>query len=108
MACAYKRKMESMTNNFFRDLFSTLCTIFRVSNFGTVLYIESVQYTPDGRSLIKTRGERRFEIQNIRMHDGLHMACIEFITDIPIADGLFLTVHITYCVYKLLVVSCTI
>ena len=52
-----------------------------------MLYIELVQYTPDGRSIIKTRGERRFEIQKIRMHDGLHMANIEFIVDKPIADG---------------------
>ena len=75
--------------------------VFRVSNYGTVLYIESIQYTPDGRSLIKTKGERRFEIQNIRMHDGLDMACIEFITDKPIADGQFncaLTcVYILFC-----------
>lgn len=58
----------------------------KVSNYGTVLYIESIQYTPDGRSVIKTRGERRFEVRNIRMHDGLHMASIEFITDDPIVD----------------------
>ena len=62
---------------------------FRVSNYGTVLYIEMIQYTPDGRSVIKTRGERRFEIQKIRMHDGLHMANIEFIADKPITDGTY-------------------
>lgn len=98
-----------MTNDFFWDSFSTLCTIFRVSNYGTVLYIESIQYTPDGRSLIKTRGERRFEIQNIRMPDGVHMACIEFITDIPIANGLFNYPSNSVCVYHFwLLCSCTV
>ena len=54
-----------------------------------MLYIELVQYTPDGRSVIKTKGERRFEIQDIRMYDGLHMATIEFIADEPTTDGKF-------------------
>ena len=53
----------------------------RACNYGTVLYIESVQYTADGRSVIKTRGERRFEVQSFSMNDGLHMAKIEFIAD---------------------------
>lgn len=95
-----------MTNNFTWDSFSTLLTVFRVSNYGTVLYIESIQYTPDGRSLIKTKGERRFEIQNIRMHDGIDMACIEFITDKPIADGQFncavTCVYIIFCLLAML------
>lgn len=73
--------------HFWRFNDNSLQTIFRVSNYGTVLYIELIQYTPDGRSVIKTRGERRFEIQKIRMHDGLYMANVEFIADKPIADG---------------------
>jgi len=55
--------------------------LLRACNYGTVLYIETVQYTADGRSVIKTRGERRFEIQSLRMHDGLNMAKVEFIAD---------------------------
>lgn len=66
---------------------SNISPSLRASNYGTVLYIESIQYTPDGRSVITTRGERRFEVQNIRIHDGLHMANIEFITDEAMADG---------------------
>ena len=65
----------------------SLLSMFRVSNYGTVLYIESVQYMPDGRSVIKTRGERRFEIEKVRLHDGLHMATIQFIADVPITNG---------------------
>lgn len=108
MACAYKQKTESMTNNFTWNLFSTVLIVFRVSNYGTVLYIESIQYTPDGRSLIKTKGERRFEIQNIRMHDGLDMACIEFITDKPIADSQFNCAVTCVYIYPLLLISCTV
>ena len=59
-----------------------------------MLYIESVQYTPDGRSVIKTRGERRFEIQSLRMHDGLHMAKIEFIADQLVEKGVYVNVYV--------------
>ena len=48
---------------------------------GTVLHIRSVEYTPDGRSLITTVGERRFRVLETRNEDGLTMAKIKFVQD---------------------------
>jgi len=51
------------------------------SEFGTVLYINSVEYTPDGRSLVKSIGERRFKVVGKDMLDGYHRAMVEFVFD---------------------------
>ena len=51
------------------------------SDFGTVHYINSVQYTPDGRSLVKTIGERRFKVVGHDMVDGYHQARVKFVFD---------------------------
>ena len=31
-------------------------------DYGTILFISSLEYTPDGRSLVTTVGERRFQV----------------------------------------------
>ena len=51
------------------------------SDYGTVLFINSVQYTPDGRSLVKTIGERRFMVVGRDMVDGYHQAQVRFVFD---------------------------
>ena len=38
-----------------------------------------MEYTPDGRSLITTVGERRFRVLETRNEDGLTMAKIKFV-----------------------------
>ena len=40
-----------------------------------------MEYTPDGRSLITTVGERRFRVLETRNEDGLTMAKIKFAQD---------------------------
>ena len=55
-------------------------------DYGTVLFISSLEYTPDGRSLINTLGERRFQVIERGTRDGYAVARIRFITDDPI-DG---------------------
>ena len=40
-----------------------------------------MEYTPDGRSLITTVGERRFRVLDTRNEDGLTMAKIKFVQD---------------------------
>ena len=40
-----------------------------------------MEYTPDGRSLITTVGERRFRVLETRNEDGLTMAKIKFVQD---------------------------
>lgn len=59
---------------------------FSFSDYGTVLFINSVEYTPDGRSLITTTGERRFKVVGRSMRDGYNCAKIKFIFDEQVTD----------------------
>ena len=52
--------------------------------FGTVLFINSVEHTQDGRALVTTTGERRFQIETQHVHDGYNMASVKFIVDKPV------------------------
>ena len=54
---------------------------FSFSDYGTVLYISSVEHTPDGRSLLTATGERRFRVVSRSMCDGYHTARISFLHD---------------------------
>lgn len=56
------------------------------SSYGTVLYINTVEHTPDGRSLITTTGEKRFEVLERGGCDGYSTVRIRFIVDEPITD----------------------
>lgn len=59
---------------------------FSFSDYGTVLFINSVEYTPDGRSLITTTGERRFNVIGRSMRDGYNCARIRFVYDESVTD----------------------
>ena len=56
------------------------------SDFGTVLYINSVDFTPDGRSLVKAIGERRFRVVRRDVIDGYNRAWVEFVFDERVTD----------------------
>ena len=71
---------QSRILNFFRS------DNFSFSNYGTVLFINSVEYTPDGRSLITTTGEKRFKVTGRNMRDGYNCATIQFLYDEPVTD----------------------
>ena len=60
-----------------------LLSIYRsvFSDYGTVLFISSLEHTPDGRSLITTMGERRFQVLERSSIDGYAVAKIQFIAD---------------------------
>lgn len=60
---------------------------FSFSDYGTVLFINSVEYTPDGRSLITTTGERRFKVIGRSVRDGYNCANIRFVFDEQVADA---------------------
>lgn len=62
---------------------------------GTVMFISSLEYTPDGRCLITTIGERRFNVIERSTRDGYAVARIRFITDEPI-EGIQLIYYILY------------
>lgn len=49
-----------------------------------MLFISALEYTPDGRSLVSTIGERRFKVLERTTSDGYAMAKIQFISDIPV------------------------
>ena len=48
---------------------------------GTILFISSLEYTPDGRSLVTTLGEKRFRVCDRRSTDGYYTARIRFVLD---------------------------
>ncbi|XP_003390543.2 PREDICTED: LON peptidase N-terminal domain and RING finger protein 3-like [Amphimedon queenslandica] len=50
-------------------------------DYGTVLFISSLEYTPDGRSLVTTVGERRFRVIERSTRDGYAVARIQFLSD---------------------------
>ena len=60
---------------------------FSFSDYGTVLFINSIEYTPDGRSLVTTTGERRFKVVGRSMRDGYNCARITFIYDDEVVDA---------------------
>ena len=51
------------------------------ANYGTVLYVNSVESMEDGRFLLSTKGERRFKVHGRGMADGYHTATITFLFD---------------------------
>lgn len=54
--------------------------------YGTILHILTVQTLPDGRSLIETRGEWRFRIENYGMLDGYLVGNVERVNDVPLSE----------------------
>ena len=63
--------------------FSLTCSY---SSYGTVLYINTVEHTADGRSLITTTGEKRFEVLHRSTCDGYNTARVRFIEDKPVTN----------------------
>ena len=47
-----------------------------------------MEYTPDGRSLITTTGERRFKVVARSMKDGYNCARISFVYDQPVTNAM--------------------
>ena len=68
------------------SLFRDCVCVYRMSftEYGTILFISSLEYTPDGRSLVTTMGERRFRVLQRGSTDGYSTARIQFITDNPV------------------------
>ncbi len=54
-----------------------------------------MEYTPDGRSLVKTIGERRFRVVRRDVVDGYHLAWVEFVFDERVTDKSKIGEHIT-------------
>ena len=54
--------------------------------YGTLLHILTVQTLPDGRSLIETRGEWRFRVENYGMLDGYLVGNVERVNDVPLSE----------------------
>ena len=46
-----------------------------------MLYIRGLIYTPDGRSIVDTIGQRRFRVLERGMRDAYHTARVELIHD---------------------------
>ena len=54
--------------------------------YGTLVHISNLQYMPDGRSLIETRGISRFRVKHWDMLDGYIVGNIERLNDISLAE----------------------
>ena len=54
--------------------------------YGTLVQINGIEYMPDGRSLIETRGISRFRVKDWGMLDGYVVGDIERLDDISLAE----------------------
>lgn len=54
--------------------------------YGTLVRINSIEYMPDGRSLVETRGISRFRVKDWDMLDGYVVGNIERLDDISLAE----------------------
>lgn len=59
------------------------------SDYGTLLYIRSLVYTHDGRSIVDTIGQRRFRVLERGTRDGYNTAKVELIRDQPVEQHEF-------------------
>jgi Lon protease-like protein len=49
-----------------------------------MLEIRDIHVFRDGRSVIDTRGRRRFRVLERRIRDGYNVATVEFLKDVPV------------------------
>ena len=49
-----------------------------------MLEIRDIHVFRDGRSVIDTRGRRRFRVLERRIRDGYNVASVEFLKDVPV------------------------
>lgn len=56
-----------------------MCLFDSYADYGTILEIRDVEYTPDGRAIVNTVGSRRFKIVSKSARDGYNTAAVEFL-----------------------------
>ncbi|CAL4060991.1 unnamed protein product, partial [Meganyctiphanes norvegica] len=81
-----RRCMESGTREFGMCMPKEECES-GYANYGTMLEIRDVEYTPDGRSIVNTVGGRRFKIKTKSVKDGYNTATVEFLEDAKISES---------------------
>lgn len=64
-----------------KEYFKLLINSRTFTDYGTLLYIRGLVYTPDGRSIVDTIGQRRFHVLERGMKDGYYTAKVELIRD---------------------------
>lgn len=79
-----RRAMESDSRTF--GMCSYDERIENFADYGTLLYIRGLIYTPDGRSIVDTIGQRRFRIVERGEKDGYCTARVQLIRDDPIEN----------------------
>lgn len=57
------------------------------ADYGTMLNVQTVNFLPDGRSIVHTVGERRFRVISRSMIDGYHTATVEWLQDESVEDA---------------------
>lgn len=56
------------------------------ADYGTMLCVQSVDFLPDGRSVVQSIGGRRFHVISRGMVDGYHTATVEWVQDERVDD----------------------
>lgn len=56
------------------------------ADYGTMLNVQTVNFLPDGRSIVHTVGGRRFRVISRSMLDGYHTASVEWLQDESVED----------------------
>lgn len=56
------------------------------ADYGTILNVQTVNFLPDGRSIVHTIGGRRFHVISRGMVDGYHTAAVEWVQDERVDD----------------------
>lgn len=56
------------------------------ADYGTILNVQTVNFLPDGRSIVHTVGGRRFHVISRGMVDGYHTAAVEWVQDERVDD----------------------
>ena len=56
------------------------------ADYGTMLNVQSLNYLPDGRSIVQTEGGRRFHVLSRGMVDGYDTATVEWVRDECVDD----------------------
>ena len=59
------------------------------SDYGTLLFIRGLVYTPDGRSIVDTIGQQRFRVIERGIRDEYDVARVQLIKDDPIEQEEF-------------------
>lgn len=91
--CKYDELTEYVIENIFVRHKRQFLRSSSFSDYGTLLFIRGLVYTPDGRSIVDTIGQQRFRVIERGVRDGYDIARVQLIKDNPIEQDEFNGMH---------------